>query len=253
MEVPSMLTTSSMASDSKAKEEHYPAFLHVTLKMVNIEGNWQYTMRKLLRSVEKVINCQIMDDGTANVSGYIDQDQFLESWEKYRKKIKLVHWQFGECERNLVKKTKAPSTITANPSGNNVNGAGGYYLPQGPQSYYGYASYNGHGAYYDVGSYGNGGYYNGFYGNGGSIGYGYTYYQPVVYQKNTGHNHIECAGHASECSGQHIEKPMNANKTPDTTPSNKPHEKSSKSIFQNLAGFGKDLTSRVIPKRGSKV
>ncbi|GJY42889.1 hypothetical protein Tco_0431102 [Tanacetum coccineum] len=154
-----------------------------------------------------------MDDGTANVSGYIDQDQFLESWEKYRKKIKLVHWQFGECERNLVKKTKAPSTITANPSGNNVNGAGGYYLPQGPQSYYGNASYNGHGAYYDVGSY----------------------------------------GHASECSGHHIEKPMTANKTPDKTPSNKPHEKSSKSIFQNLAGFGKDLTSRVIPKRGSKV
>ncbi|GKE73579.1 hypothetical protein Tco_1535620, partial [Tanacetum coccineum] len=52
---------SSMASDSKAKEEHYPAFSHVTLKMVNIEGNWQYTMRKLLRSVESILLLSIFD------------------------------------------------------------------------------------------------------------------------------------------------------------------------------------------------
>nr|GEW18356.1 reverse transcriptase domain-containing protein [Tanacetum cinerariifolium] len=163
-----------------------------------------------------------------------------------------MDWQFGECERNLVKKTKAASTITENPLANNANGAGGYFRPPGPQSY-GNGSYNGNGAHYDVGLYGNGGYYNGFYENGGYIGNGYNYYEPAVYQRNTGHDHIECARDASECSGHHIGKLMIANKTPDKTPSNKPNNKSSKSIFQKLAGFPKDLTSCVIPKCGSKV
>ncbi|PWA80260.1 ubiquitin [Artemisia annua] len=132
-----------------------------------------------------------------------------------------------------------------------TNGAGGYYLSPGPQSYYSNAGYNGNGGYYDVGSYGNGGYYNGFYGYGGYIGNGYSYPEPAVYQRNTGHDHIECAGHASKCSGHHNEKPMTANKIPDKPPTDKTQDKSSKSIFQKLAGFRKDLTSRVIPKCGS--
>jgi len=70
------------------------------------------------------------EDGKVNISGYIDPCQLLTCLKKAGKKAEMVHWQYGECSKNLfaTKEKKAPTD-------HNMNAAN--YLFPGGYDYYG--------------------------------------------------------------------------------------------------------------------
>ncbi|XP_042755938.1 uncharacterized protein LOC128132578 [Lactuca sativa] len=183
-----MVFLSSMAS-KKSKSEEYPAFTNFTIK-VDVEGSWAKTVKKVLNSVQGVTNFRMENNGNVNISGYIDPILLLKCLEKAGKTAEIVHWQYGECSRNLFEKPKLPS-----PSVNNNN----LYLP-------GYEGYNN----------------NGYYGYNYNNGYGYGYGYPPNYRRsNYVFNHLECSGNASDCSGHHMRNPNTPNKSSSSSSSSK--------------------------------
>lgn len=130
------------------------------------------------------------NNGKVNISGYINPTLLLKCLEKAGKTAEIVHWQYGECSRNLFEKPKLPS-----PSVNNNN----LYLP-------GYEGYNN----------------NGYYGYNYNNGYGYGYGYPPNYRRsNYVFNHLECSGNASDCSGHHMRNPNTPNKSSSSSSSSK--------------------------------
>ncbi|KAJ0868397.1 hypothetical protein HanRHA438_Chr12g0574161 [Helianthus annuus] len=199
-----MKTFMGSKSKSKSKKIEYPAFTNFTIK-VNVKKSWQDTVKSVLKSVQ-VTTFRMGDDGSVNISGYIDPTQLLKCLKKAGKDVEMVHWQYGECSNNLFENTEPP-TID---NGNGPNGVGDYYLHPS----------------YDV------------YGNGYGYGFGYGYGYPS-FARNYGYKHLECSGNAEDCSGHHAEQPTNSEKASTEQPKNS--DKSSFSIPKRISGHGEDL------------
>ncbi|XP_035843014.1 uncharacterized protein LOC118489302 [Helianthus annuus] len=198
-----------MGSRSKSKKIEYPAFTNFTIK-VNVKKSWQDTVKSVLKSVQGVTTFRMGDDGSVNISGYIDPVQLLKCLKEAGKNVEMVHWQYGECSNNLFENTEPP----ANDNGNGPNGAGDYYLHPG----------------YD--GYGNG------YGYGYGNAYGYDYGYPR-FASNYGYKHLECSGNAEDCNGHHAKQPKNSEESSAEQP--KSSDKTSFSIPKRIRASGEDL------------
>ncbi|PWA61120.1 hypothetical protein CTI12_AA376020 [Artemisia annua] len=223
------VTACSKESNSETqKEEPKPKFMvyktsdHVTLKLKAKTGI--YELDKVVAATEGVRSFVADDEnGKAHVSGLM-HPKFIRRMRKLKGKVDIDHIQFGECSSNLYRKKEAPpkkeeapstknacpSTNDANPTTNNANTTiiitslkameaimvmsvlvvmEAMIISVIMVTVATTATFN---------------------------------YQPrhAVYQKRIGYDHIDCAGDASECSGDHIGKAVTPDKTQDKSSKN---------------------------------